>query len=320
MTKPAFCGILMLIIDKGGRTAMNLETLFIFSEIVETGSMTQASERLHVTQPAMTQQIKTLESQLGSRLLDRSNKGVRPTPAGELVYRAALDIKEIHRKMTGELDSLRHQRRVMHILATNLVYSYALPCTLYDIQDKFPEFTLDIGELGSAAIESKVANGQADVGFILGAPETSGVVARLMFSDRVYLTAGGADPVRESIRPRELCRHRLLMLANTHRTRQLLDRRLAELGADPSGLRIPYTLDSTESIKQSAVNGHGLAFLPYIAIKKELYNRQLRIVELEGFQLQYDYYLLKNHSLAHGEDKAARLVSYLEKTIENTIC
>ncbi len=60
-----------------------------------------------------------------------------------------------------------------------------------------------------------------------------------------------------------------------------------------SQLHIPYTLESTESIKLSAINGFGLAFLPYMAIKKELYNKQLRIIECPCLEFDNEYYSIK---------------------------
>ena len=137
---------------------MNIDTLFMFSHIVETGSMTRAAQHLHISQSALTQQVKTLENQLGARLLERSNRGVVPTAAGEVVYRAALDIHELRRKMEQELESLRTDARILRIAATHLVYTYALPCTLFDLKRKFSSIRLETEALSSGQIEDKVTD------------------------------------------------------------------------------------------------------------------------------------------------------------------
>lgn len=299
---------------------MNLDTLFMFAKIVESGSMTQAAEQLHISQPALTQQIKSLENQLHCCLLERSNKGVLPTADGNIVYEGALELQERYHRMLDDLNSLHHNCQALRVAATPFVYSYALPCTLFDIKKKFTNFSLEISAQHSCAAEVSVANHKAEIGLISGKPENTALSSKLVFSDRMYLTAGADMSCKEKLTTEELYQYPLLMLPPAQKTRKLLNRSLEKIGVDLSRLQILYHLDSVESIRQSAINGYGLAFLPYMAMKKELYGKQLRIIELEGFQMQNDYYMIKHPSVVQERDELPKLISYLERTLKNTMC
>ena len=299
---------------------MNVESLIIFIDIVETGSMGQTAQRLHISQPALTQQIKAMESRLNARLLDRSNKGVRPTAAGERVYRAAIDICESYKAMQADLDSMQKKRRTLRIAATNLVYTYALPCTLFDLKEKFPGFHLDIELFPSEQAERRVIGGKADIGFIVGMPREQKLVGKPVITNRICLVAGSNFAFHHALSIPELYDLPLLLLADAHRSRQLLDAALLSMGVDPARLQVQYSFDSTESIRQSAIRGFGLAFLPYAAVKKDLYSGHLHIVELEGFSLSSACCLIANSALLNEDEDISRLVAYLEKTLEDTVC
>ena len=282
--------------------------------------MVHTAQRLHVSQPALTQQIKAMENQLGVRLLDRSNKGVRPTAAGERVYRAAIDISESYKTMQTDLDSMQNQHRTLRIAATNLVYTYALPCTLFDLKKKFPDFHLDIDLSPSEQAERRVIGGKADIGFIVGKPHEQKLVGKPVITNHICLVAGNGFTFAHALSIPELYEQPLLLLTNTHRSRQLLDEALLSMGVDLTRLQVQYSFDSTESIRQSVINGFGLAFLPYAAIKKDLYSGHLHMVELEGFCLSSVCWLIANSALLDEDDELSRLVAYLEKTLEDTVC
>lgn len=90
---------------------MNIDTLFMFIEIINNGSITKAAERLHVSQSALSQQIKSMENSFGCRLLDRSNQGVSMTPAGELVYQRAQEILGVYQTLVNQLELLQKKDR-----------------------------------------------------------------------------------------------------------------------------------------------------------------------------------------------------------------
>lgn len=299
---------------------MNIDNLRMFIQIVSLGSISKAAGQMHISQSALSQQVKALENLLNCSLLERSNKGVRPTPAGEIVYKYALQITSTYDKMLKDINLLDGETRTLNILATSVVCSYALPCTLYHIKKNYPTFVLEMTALPSYLVEEQLLAGRGDIGFTVGPPQLSGLEGKKVISDRIHLVAAKDGPIPNHITTDELMSFPLLMLPKNHRSRTLLEDYLTQMGIDVSNLKILYNLDSIESLKLSAINGYGLAFLPYMTIKKELYNKQLRIIHLEKFELEHEFYAIRPKQTSKVSSELSELISYIEKILTDTIC
>lgn len=299
---------------------MNIDTLFMFIEIANNGSITKAAERLHVSQSALSQQMKAMESVLGCQLLDRSNQGVSMTEAGEITYQKAQEIIGVYQNLTSQLEVLQKKSRSFHILSMDVIYTYALPCALFQIQKKFQEIRLETKVMTSAQVEQKISVGQGDIGFIVGPPTNAELYSRFIFSDPVHLVRAPRKNNLKKISMNELNNIPLTMTSSSHRTRQKLDKYLAQKGITQGKLNLTYEFESFESSKQSIINGMGAAFLPYSSIKKELYNKQLEIIEVEGFNFEFSYYLIKNPKNRQKDTQIRKLSAYLEEMLGSMIC
>ncbi len=88
---------------------MKMAQIEAFYNVVQTGSISQAARKGHLTQPAVSMQVRDLEEQLKIKLLERSNRGVEPTPAGLVVYKYCKKILHLKNDMKQELDKLQMQ-------------------------------------------------------------------------------------------------------------------------------------------------------------------------------------------------------------------
>lgn len=298
---------------------MNIETLSIFADIIERGSMTKTAEKLHLSQSALTQQIKNLERTLDVQLLERSNKGVTPTLEGELLYKAAVEICEIYNALQTELTLQKQRKSIVRIAATNLVYTYALPCTLFDIKKHFPEINISIDLLPSEQIEEKVAAGKTDIGLLLKPSHHKNLYQKLLFSDRVCLVGNPEVYAKKFTKLSQLYEVPLLMLEQEHRSQKLLNYHLQSMGIEIQSLHILHTFDSIEAMKQSAINGYGLTFLPYSAVKKDLYSKHLYTIDFKDLDFEIAYYLITSSNISKN-DEISKVAKYIEKTLQNTMC
>jgi molybdate transport repressor ModE-like protein len=245
---------------------MNIDNLRMFIQIVSLGSISKAAGQMHISQSALSQQVKALENLLNCSLLERSNKGVRTTSAGEIVYKYALQITSTYDQMLKDINLLAGETRTLNILAAPVICSYALPCTLYHIKKNYPTFVLEMTALPSHQVEEQLVAGRGDIGFTVGPPQLSGLEGKKVISDRIHLVAGKNETIPSHITADRLASYPLLMLPKNYRSRTLLEDYLTQTGIDVANLKILYHLDSIESLKLSAINGYGLAFLPYMAI------------------------------------------------------
>ncbi|HHU29098.1 MAG TPA: LysR family transcriptional regulator [Firmicutes bacterium] len=86
---------------------MKMAQIEAFYNVIQSGSISQAARRGHLTQPAVSMQVRDLEERLKLRLLERSNKGVKPTPAGKIVYEYCCKIIDLKQSLKEELEKLQ---------------------------------------------------------------------------------------------------------------------------------------------------------------------------------------------------------------------
>lgn len=299
---------------------MNIQNLKMFLKIVESGSISKAAEQMNISQSALSQQLRVMEQEIGSLLFERNYSGVIPTEAGSIVYQRAIEMVTSYDRMFLDIANAQNQNKIIHIIANPCVYSYALPCTMFHVKNSYPQYTLQMEVMSSSQIEDKIAKGYADMGIIIGKPKNKNLSSKKVFSDRFFLVAGEKMEIPESLSCEDLYRYPLLMLVKTQKTRQLIDKVLSRNGIQINRLHIPYTLESTESIKLSAINGFGLAFLPYMAMKKELYHKQLRIIDCPCLEFENGYYSIRHSSQVPIRSESSKLINYMERVLKETIC
>ena len=174
--------------------------------------------------------------------------------------------------------------------------------------------------MASHRIEQQINCDQGDIGFITGPPSDPSLTGQKIFSDDVFLVAGSDMEIEDHILKEDLSRYPLLTLTTDQKTEQHLEKRLTDEGVDVESLMILFKQDSIESIKLSTINGYGMAFLPYMCIKKELYHKQLKIISVEGLTLQNDYYIIKKKASEYRDRTLLKLICYIEKILADTIC
>lgn len=299
---------------------MNIEHLKTFLYVLEQGSISKAAELCSLSQSAVSQQIRSLEQQFGTALLERNRQGVSPTAIGAAIHPQIQNILTTYGEIFDKIQQSKDERRILRILSTPIAYSYALPCTFYHVNQNYPEFRLVVEAVSSSLSEEKVLSGYADMGIILGPPQCALLKGKRVFSDRVYLVAGSKLHVPPRISQEELYQYPLLMLMETQRTRQHLDEHLKKAGIAADRLNVLYALESIESIKISAVNSYGLAFLPYMSIKKELYNKQLRIIDCVSLSLENNYFSIQRRDWSAQDPSLSKPIRYIEKILADTIC
>lgn len=294
---------------------MNVHFMQSLLDVAKYQSITYAAQLSNISQPALSQQIKTLEKDLDTRIFERSPKGVTLTDQGKIILDYAQQFVSLHESM---LDTLKaSQTFTLNILATPIISAYALPCTLFHVSRTFKNYTLNVDTLASTKIEEHVRSGQAHCGLIVGLPQSNDLIGHTVITDPYYLVASPDIECPDTLSIEALYDYPLLMLANTQKSRRMLSEELQSIGVDVSSLRIPYELNSIESIKTSTVRGFGLAFLPYMVIKKELYTKQLRIISLENFSYQCDYSLIQSKRNMLGNQA---IFDYIKTKLDATKC
>ena len=238
---------------------MSTEELII-KVLAEEGNMRKASERLFLSQPALSQRLQTIEKEWGHQLFIRSQKGLTPTPAGEQVI--AYSIEMIRRKeevfeVLLALTSKVHG--TLKIACATIVGQNWLPKVLKDFVTQYPEAQIQLITGWSSEIVRSLYEGEAHIGIVRGHTEWKGKKIHL-FRDTLYLVdqeIQSMDEIMKTERPF------IQFKSDSNYYEEIQQWWQKHFASSP---KREITVDQIETCKQMAVNGIGYAILPSITL------------------------------------------------------
>jgi DNA-binding transcriptional LysR family regulator len=297
-----------------------MEQIYMFSKIALERSISRAAYQIHISQPALSQQMQRLEEELGVRLFERSNKGITLTRSGEVMQKYSEQFLELYGNLKEELENLSTFSGTIKIAATPVACNYALPCTLFKVNHHYPNYSFSLNSVPSKAVINRIIHGQADLGFIVGKAVEPNLNCTLAFRDRLCLVANSHFRIDNNVTLKDLTHIPTIMLNEQFSSYRLLCQYLCKKGYSMDEFKIMYQLDSTESVKSAVLAGHGVAFLPYITVKKEIYQKQLKILSMDDFELDYNIYSIYNSKAVRENPSLETIIKYFISNVAKSIC
>lgn len=257
---------------------VNLRRLKYFVKIVDVGSVTLASEVLHIAQPALSQQIATLEGEFNQQLLVRTAKGVTPTEAGRILYRhAQLVLRQVEQariEVRNASESLGGKVSV-GLAPGTAAAQLALPL-LRAVRARHPGVLLHLNESFGTTLAELIADGRMDMAVVYGSKAVAGLsFFPLLHEELVLVGPPRPEPSPEEVTLAEAAAMDLLMLRPHNVIRKLLDDAFQEARLSPA---VVAELESIPSLIDAVANGLGAAILPVSAARQvgEACHAQLR--------------------------------------------
>lgn len=260
---------------------MELRQLRYFIGISEAGSLLKASSRLHVAQPALSQQMAALEQDVGARLLERSSRGVTLTEAGKAFLahaRVVLDDVERARQAACELAGAPSGPVAIGLPTTvGLVATVPL---LQACQQQLPRVQLRIVEGYSGFLREWLLAGRVDIALLFGAGPDPALVKRPLVEDRLVLVtaaSGRRGPRRMALGG--IADWPLILPGRGHGLRNIIDE-----ACQPQGivLDVVAEVESLSSVKRAVEAGLGATILPYGSVAEEVAAGRLRTSHIDG--------------------------------------
>lgn len=257
----------------------------VFIMVVEERNFSRAAEKLHMTQPAVSQYIKSLEEHYGVKLLDRTNQYVHLTKAGDIVYVHAKKILALYSKIHHVIEDLTNQARgPLSIGASYTFGEYVLPYIVAKMNIDYPDIKPNIFINNTKEILTLVANHQLDIGIIEGEATKTDVHIETFAEDKMVIVASSEHPLVESgsLSAKALENERWVIREIGSGTREATEKLFTKLSIHPSGV---MEFGSTQLIKESVEAGLGITCLSQLAIQKELAMGVLKIIQVEGIPM-----------------------------------
>ncbi len=276
--------------------------LRVFREVARHRSFRRAAEVLYISQPAVTQQVKALEEELGQRLLDRSGGRVSLTSAGTTLLQFAEQSQAVLRE--GE-DALAGMQGRLHgtllIAASTTVAQYILPRLLASFARQYPEVALQMESANTERVVQRMVDAEAALGLIEGPAHRPDLVSEAWISDELVLAVPATHAwAGLEIAPAALLRAPLLMREQGSGTRAVLEAALRGAGVPPEQLRVSMELGSTEALLACVEAGLGVGFASRFALRRQRALRTLAIARLRGLRVRRELRLLRQRGPSPG--------------------
>lgn len=254
---------------------MHIETLKVFCDLVDTGSFSVAAAQNFVTQSAVSQQIRTLETRYGRKLVERAKRRVRPTPAGEIFY-------EVSKQIVGRYQDLEARLQAFsNIVAGTVRVATVHSVGLYEFSDElkrfvkaYPNVNVRLEYKKSNQIYEDVLSGTLDVG-VIAYPTKRPQIRLIPFrEDRLVLICAPSHPLakQKSIAMKSLDGTNFVGFEKDIPTHKAIERAVQR-----HGIRLHYVaeVDNIEVIKRIVEVGTGISIVPEPAVRPEVRNKSL---------------------------------------------
>lgn len=299
---------------------MNLTALEYFREVVETKSISKVAMNRHISQSALSQNIHKLEDEVGYQLLERSNKGVEPTEAGRILFTYSGTMLRIYKKMQEELETLTHSTENIRINGYLSLVDYSLPCVLYKVKKKYPKYTFEMHAKGNMESITDLINELTDLCFVTEEPCDNRLEYERIGKEKIVLVANYNSRIPDKIDVRDLQKYEMVLLDDNALTiSTFLKHKLKNFNMSIDQIPIMFKVDSIPAAKSSVSNNLGICFLPYMSVKKEIYEKRFKLIEVENCVLDYNIFLV-SRSKAERDRPTTDVYHYFVDNGEKDFC
>jgi DNA-binding transcriptional LysR family regulator len=286
---------------------MDTRQLAAFCAVVERKSFSQAAERLGVTQPAVSLQIRSLEQRLGRQLLDRSGRRVEPTEAGRRLYASAQRVLAAEEHLLEDLDADDEGAitGTLELGASTGPGGTVVPLLLCAFQEQHPEMGVRLTVSDTQTVVDRVAGRELELGIVGAGRRHRGVAFEPFFSDEVVLACPAEHRFAgKTVSLDDLKGEKLIVMQDGAGVRQVIEDELRKAGMRLRDLDVRLELGLQESVRSAVLAGHGIAFISRLAIEADLAAGRIATARVRGLDPVREIFLAR--ATGRSETRAAR--------------
>lgn len=293
-----------------------LNQIQVFLKVVETGSVTKAAESLHLTQPAVSIQLKNFQDQFELPLTEIVGRKIYITDFGKEIAEASARILEQVYAINHLTQA--HKGQLFGKLKVSVVSTgkYVMPYFISDFMSKHPELELQMDVSNKLMVLESLQKNEVDFALVSVLPEKLNIEKVDLIVNKLYFIGGTSSEAGKNEKSKlALDELPLLYREKGSGTRQSMERFIERKRIS---VKKRMELTSNEAVKQAIIAGLGYSIMPLIGIQNEIKNQQLRIIPVKGLPIRTNWSLIwpkgKMHSPA-----ASAFLSYLSKNKQDII-
>tara|TARA_Y100001935_G_scaffold254446_1_gene263544 strand:+ start:1593 stop:2498 length:906 start_codon:yes stop_codon:yes gene_type:complete len=247
--------------------------LQVFHTVARLLSFTKAAETLHMTQPAVTFQVRQLEEYFNTRLFDRTHNRISLTEAGERVFDYADNIFELYSEMENAVSEMTGEiSGSLTIGASTTIAEYMLPALLGDFRNQYPEVSIHLKVANTDGIVSMVENNTIDLGVVEAPVSNKNLVVDKCRDDRLVaiVPPGHELALKPKVAMEELLEYPFICREEGSGTREVISEFICNTDACRHAMEVAMELGSPEAVKGAVEAGMGISVVSNATIQKEL--------------------------------------------------
>ena len=268
---------------------MEIRQLRAFVAIAEAGTFTAGAQRVHVTQAAISMQIRQLETEVGAKVFVRAPRHVILTEAGEQLLRRARHILREHDAALDEIAELAgaERGRLRIGSASAMVLTEQLPSILKELRKQHPAAEIAVTSGTSEVLVDQILAGEVDVAFVSLPVDVRGIKTERLSQDQLVAIASPRHKLskQKTISAYTLAGERLILGERGGNTRRLIDQFFAQAGVT---LHVAMELSRQQAIKRMVEEDMGVGIVPLQSVKEEVEKGRLIRWWIEGAQINWE--------------------------------
>jgi DNA-binding transcriptional LysR family regulator len=272
---------------------MDIHQLRIFVSVFKNRSFSRASEELYLTQPTISDHIKSLEEEFGCKLFDRLGRTILPTKEAEVLYGHAVEIIEKANAVKEVIGQFKKEPSGELVIgASTIPGTYLLPPIMATFQKKYPSISFQIFIADSKEIVQKVLSHELLLGIVGAKLNNSQISYTPLIEDELIVAASPYFIKKESLTFQQLSSLPMVLREEGSGTRKEIERIFSSKGVNIDSLNIAGLFGSTDSIKQAVKAGMGISILSRLSVADELKFKILKEIKLSDVQMKRHFYVV----------------------------
>lgn len=268
---------------------MEIRQLRAFVAIAESGTFTAGALRVHVTQAAISMQIRQLENEIGARVFVRAPRHVILTEAGEHLLRRARHILREHDAALDEIAELAgaERGRLRIGSASAMVLTDQLPVILTELRKQHPAAEIAVGSGTSESLVEQILAGELDIAFVSLPVDARGIQTERLSEDQLVAIASPKHKLakQKTISAYTLAGERLILGERGGNTRRLIDQFFAQAGVT---LHVAMELSRQAAIRRMVEEDMGVGIVPLQSVRDEVEKGKLVRWWIEGAEINWE--------------------------------
>lgn len=270
---------------------MNFHRLNVFAAVAELKSITAASKKLHMTQPAVSIQVRQLEEYYGLPLIEIIGKKIHLTEAGKKIHSAYHKIAENIELLNMEVSQLKGDLKGTLRIAVVSTAKYFIPKILGEFNRDYPHIDIQLKVANRQEIVDRLEKNLDDLVILSQVPKKMPIVAEQFLEDSLVIVAppGHLLTKKKKIDIKTLANEHFIIRESGSGTRMVMERLLRKYHLHPN---IIMELGSSSAIKQAVMAGFGISMVSHMSIQNELALKKLFILDIKHFPVKHPWYVV----------------------------